>query len=136
MPPCLVRWIGDLGFLPIVYDTKLDTVLTCVALSRRQEADWSCVDLKYPFFFDRENTSQVISLEDRCVHEQKHEVNRQLEYQELLLPFSAARLKSYICESSHEDAVALTREPFVEYRLHPYFGCVVVGSSVALDEDC
>lgn len=51
MPERLARWITDLGFFAIIYNTGSDPGLAFVASRSGQDFEWSCVDLEVPSFF-------------------------------------------------------------------------------------
>lgn len=62
MPDGLARSNYNLGFFPIVLGTGFDPVLAEASFCRRQEIDWSYVDLKGLLLLNSRRAGQVIRL--------------------------------------------------------------------------
>lgn len=54
-PDYLASCIYDLGFFPIVSNTRFDPVLGFFSFPTAQEVNWSCIDVKDPFSLSMPN---------------------------------------------------------------------------------
>lgn len=117
----LARLATDLAFFAIIYKTDFHLVLAYVALRRRQEVDWSCIDLEDPFFFYHWRVVEVIGLADKRVHELKCEFDGQFVYHEHRLRAIAVQFWAGICPGSIDEAIPANRVALVDKK--PDWSC-------------
>lgn len=136
MPDCLAGWIDVMGFSPIICKCGFDPVLGDVASGRRRKVNWSCIDLKHPYFLNRWRIGKVISSTDKCVHERKQEVHGRFFYHERWLLSISVRFKCVVRLSSLDDAVTVTPDAFGDERsVSSSGGNIVPVRTVACDDE-
>lgn len=116
LPERLSRWIDDVVLFPIVHKTVFGPALAHIAFCHGQQVDWSCIDLKDPFFRYRCQTGDVIALANKHVRKRNRELDRQFIYHKHCLSAIAVLFKADGRLSSLDDALAATRERLGDER--------------------
>lgn len=127
-------WIEDLSFFHTVCKTRFDAVQTFVTFCLGQQVDWSCVELRDPFFLHSWRTKGELGLATDRVHKREPEIYGRFVYIKCRIPSLAVPFECDARLSRLDDVVTSFREAFGD-ELSDFSPSSIVLSVLAVTDD-